>query len=192
MTDYECRVSELFGTFNPERIEFFINELSDYGIDSEEQLDDAYYGCYPSAESFVEDLCEDCYSDVISALPVFMQTALDYELMWHQSFQHDFFTIYDRDSGDYYFFNRNFWLILIKRYCLIFNNVIPYLTLFFLIHIHNTFIRDAHMIWNEQTIILAIVGMVGLFSTAIIWQRANRITSNYYRKWLLSIIDVHF
>jgi hypothetical protein len=29
--------------------------------------------------------------------------------MWHQSFQHDFFTIYDRDSGDYYFFNRNFW-----------------------------------------------------------------------------------
>jgi len=51
-----------------------------------------------------------------------------------------------------------------------------------LIHIHNTFIRDAHMIWNEQTIILAIVGMVGLFSTAIIWQRANRITSNYYKK----------
>jgi len=36
------------------------------------------------------------------------------------------------------------------------------------------------MIWNEQTIILAIVGMVGLFSTAIIWQRANRITSKYY------------
>jgi len=36
------------------------------------------------------------------------------------------------------------------------------------------------MIWNEQTIILAVVGMVGLFSTAIIWQRANRITSKYY------------
>jgi hypothetical protein len=38
------------------------------------------------------------------------------------------------------------------------------------------------MNWNESTIILAIVGMVGLFSTAIIWQRANRITSNYYKK----------
>jgi len=36
------------------------------------------------------------------------------------------------------------------------------------------------MLWNEQTIILAIVGMVGLFSTAIIWQRSNRITSKYY------------
>lgn len=38
------------------------------------------------------------------------------------------------------------------------------------------------MIWNENTIILAIVGMVGLFSTAVIWQRANRITGKYYGK----------
>jgi hypothetical protein len=38
------------------------------------------------------------------------------------------------------------------------------------------------MIWNESTIILAIVGMVGLFSTALIWQRTNRITSKYYGK----------
>ena len=36
------------------------------------------------------------------------------------------------------------------------------------------------MLWNENTIILAVVGMVGLFSTAIIWQRSNRITSKYY------------
>tara|TARA_R100001163_G_scaffold54868_1_gene42213 strand:- start:2141 stop:2272 length:132 start_codon:yes stop_codon:yes gene_type:complete len=38
------------------------------------------------------------------------------------------------------------------------------------------------MIWNETNIILAVVGMVGLFSTAIIWQRSNRITSKYYGK----------
>jgi hypothetical protein len=38
------------------------------------------------------------------------------------------------------------------------------------------------MLWNESTIILAVVGMVGLFSTAIIWQRANRITTKYYGK----------
>ena len=36
------------------------------------------------------------------------------------------------------------------------------------------------MTWNESTIILAVVGMLGLFSSAITWQRANRITSNYY------------
>jgi hypothetical protein len=34
---------------------------------------------------------------------------------------------------------------------------------------------------TELSIILAIVGMVGLFSTAIIWQRANKITHNYYK-----------
>jgi hypothetical protein len=38
------------------------------------------------------------------------------------------------------------------------------------------------MIWSESNIIFAIIGMVGLFSTAVIWQRANRITSNYYKK----------
>ncbi len=36
------------------------------------------------------------------------------------------------------------------------------------------------MIWTESNIIFAIIGMVGLFSTAVIWQRANRITSKYY------------
>ena len=38
------------------------------------------------------------------------------------------------------------------------------------------------MIWSESTIILAIIGMIGLFSTATIYQRANRITSKYYKK----------
>ena len=33
---------------------------------------------------------------------------------------------------------------------------------------------------SESTIILAIVGMIGLFSTAVIYQRSNRITSRYY------------
>ena len=36
------------------------------------------------------------------------------------------------------------------------------------------------MMWNESTIILAIVGMIGLFATATVYQRSNRITSKYY------------
>ncbi len=36
------------------------------------------------------------------------------------------------------------------------------------------------MFMSESTIILAIIGMIGLFSTATIYQRANRITSKYY------------
>ena len=30
---------------------------------------------------------------------------------------------------------------------------------------------------TESTIILAVIGMIGLFSTAVIYQRSNRITS---------------
>jgi len=33
---------------------------------------------------------------------------------------------------------------------------------------------------SETTIILAVIGMVGLFATATVYQRANRITSRYY------------
>ena len=33
---------------------------------------------------------------------------------------------------------------------------------------------------NEFTIILAVIGMIGLFATATVYQRANRITSRYY------------
>lgn len=37
------------------------------------------------------------------------------------------------------------------------------------------------MMWSESSIILAIVGMIGLFSTALIWQRANKLSHNYYK-----------
>lgn len=33
---------------------------------------------------------------------------------------------------------------------------------------------------SEITIILAVIGMVGLFTTATVYQRVNRITSRYY------------
>ena len=33
---------------------------------------------------------------------------------------------------------------------------------------------------TETTIILAIIGMMGLFATATVYQRSNRITSRYY------------
>lgn len=37
------------------------------------------------------------------------------------------------------------------------------------------------MITTETTIILAVVGMLGLFATATVYQRSNRITSRYYK-----------
>jgi len=35
---------------------------------------------------------------------------------------------------------------------------------------------------TETTIILDVVGMLGLFATATVFQRSNRITSRYYGK----------
>ena len=35
---------------------------------------------------------------------------------------------------------------------------------------------------TETTIILAVIGMLGLFATATVYQRANRVSSNYYRR----------
>jgi len=37
------------------------------------------------------------------------------------------------------------------------------------------------MMFNESTILLSVVGMIGLFSTAVIYQRSNRITNKYYK-----------
>ena len=34
---------------------------------------------------------------------------------------------------------------------------------------------------TETNIILAVIGMIGLFATATIYQRANRVTSRYYK-----------
>jgi len=34
---------------------------------------------------------------------------------------------------------------------------------------------------TESTIILAVIGMVGLFATATIYQRANKLTHTYYK-----------
>ena len=39
---------------------------------------------------------------------------------------------------------------------------------------------------TETTIILAIIGMLGLFATATVYQRANRISSRYYAKGRIS------
>ena len=46
------------------------------------------------------------------------------------------------------------------------------------------------MVWSESTIILAVIGMLGLFSTALIWQRSNRITSRYYGTQQRNNVDV--
>ena len=46
---------------------------------------------------------------------------------------------------------------------------------------HSLADKDATLtIPTETTIILAVIGMLGLFATATVYQRSNRITSRYY------------
>ena len=105
LTALESLIGETFETDELSKIESIAMELQGYGIESVEQLDDSYSGCYPSVDAFCEDLVDECYDD-LDSVPMFIQTAIDYELVWHQSMQYDYFTIYH--NYEYYFFNRNF------------------------------------------------------------------------------------
>ena len=106
LTDMQQRVSELFDIDSIAKVDTIIKELAGYGIDSEENLDDAYSGCYRDESTFCEDLLSDVYSEAIDAMPIFLQTVIDWEMVWHQSMQYDYFAIYH--DSEYYFFNRNF------------------------------------------------------------------------------------
>ena len=96
----------------------FVNDC--YGIDNVEQLEEAYSGCFPSVEAFSENFTKNtCYSDALDAMPTLLQTAVDYEMVWHQSLQYDYTEIYF--DYEYYFFNRtvtnsNYIEITIRRY----------------------------------------------------------------------------
>ena len=106
LTDMQQRISELFNIDSVSKVNTIIQELEGYGIDSEENLDDAYSGCYPDESTFCEDMLSECYSEAFDVMPVFLQTAIDWELVWYQSMQKDYFAIYH--DAEYYFFNRNF------------------------------------------------------------------------------------
>ena len=106
ITDMQQRVSELFDIDNMSKVDTIIQELEGYGIDNEETLDDSYSGCYRDESTFCEDLLSERWSEALDAMPVFLQTAIDWEIVWHQSMQHDYFAIYH--DCEYYFFSRNF------------------------------------------------------------------------------------
>ncbi len=104
LTPFESYISEMFEVDELSKIEMIAMELQAYGVESLEQFNDSYSGCFPSVDAFCEDLIDSCYN--LDDLPMFIQTAIDYEMVWHQSMQYDYFTIYH--NYEYYFFNRNF------------------------------------------------------------------------------------
>ena len=108
ITNMQQRVSELFNIECVSKIDTIIQEPKGYGIINEEDLDNAFYGCYPNVATFCQELLSNRYAEEIEAMPVFLRTAIDWELVWHQSMQKDNFAIYhDDDDDEYYFFKHN-------------------------------------------------------------------------------------
>ena len=106
LTRLQEHVASILEIDSVSRTDLFIDEIEGYGIDSVDTFEDAYYGCYPNVQTFVEDFVNDVYSHVINELPDWLQYAIDYEMIWHQSFRHDFFEV--EFDGEVYIFNRNF------------------------------------------------------------------------------------
>ena len=106
LTRYQEFIANHLGIDSVYRTDLFRNELEGYGVDDIETFEDSYYGCYPDVQTFVEDFVNECYSDTINDLPIWLASAIDYELIWYQSLRHDFFEV--SFDGEVYIFNRNF------------------------------------------------------------------------------------
>ena len=106
LSQLDHAISEIIESDSVTDVKHFQEELEAYGITSLEQLEEAYCGCYRDEATFCEDFMSDCYSSEIDALPVWLQTAIDWELVWHQSLRFDYFSVYF--NSEYYFFNQNF------------------------------------------------------------------------------------
>ena len=106
LTRYQEFLASQLDCDSVSRVDTFRHELEDYGIETIENFEDAYYGCYPDVQTFVEDLVNDVYSHLINELPIWLQTAIDYEMIWYQSLRHDFVDIVF--DGETYIFNRSF------------------------------------------------------------------------------------
>ena len=89
----------------------FINMLAaDLNITTAEQFCDAFSGEWEGVgdhitSKFTEELIDDCYSHEIESMPSFLQSAIDYELVWYQSMRYDYYDL--EFKGNTYFFNRN-------------------------------------------------------------------------------------
>lgn len=82
-------------------------EALGYDITDTSFFDDAkeaYSGTADSEADFAENLAEEC-GDVPEGFPNWI--VIDWEASWNANLRHDYISVFDSESGDYYFFNRN-------------------------------------------------------------------------------------
>jgi hypothetical protein len=79
-------------------------ELDDLGIETEDQLQAAFYGAY-STWSFYEEFCSEYLDNSCERIPEILQNCINWERLWNSLLTYDFDTF---DFGGLtYVFNRN-------------------------------------------------------------------------------------
>ena len=86
-------------------------EISDNGIETVDQWEDAYVCSMPTSifveAQFVEQLMDDLgYLDEDSSMPDFITSHIDWQEVWDCELRHDYFTLESQDQT--HFFSRYF------------------------------------------------------------------------------------
>ena len=95
-----------FSKLDAEQCQEFMDELSEYGITTAEQFENAYYYQFDSYKAEAE------FSEYVATeincvdIPDYIVNHIDWQSMWDCELRHDFFTI--EFDGETYFFNNNF------------------------------------------------------------------------------------
>ena len=95
-----------FTKLDAEQCQEFMDELSEYGITTAEQFENAYYYQFDSYKAEAE------FSEYVATeincvdIPAYIFSHIDWQSMWDCELRHDFFTI--EFDGETYFFNSNF------------------------------------------------------------------------------------
>jgi hypothetical protein len=96
-----------FTKLNGELCREFMDELSEYGITTAEQFEDAFFTSFSYAhdESHFGEFVEYIVTEInCQELPEFL--VIDWQQSWYANYRHDFFTI--EFDGEVYFFHNSF------------------------------------------------------------------------------------
>jgi hypothetical protein len=105
LSEFQQFLANHLGIDSVTRTDLFRHELEGYGVDSVEAFEGSYFGCYPNVSVFAEDFVNQCYQESLEAIPTWLETAIDYELIWYQTLRHDYFEV--EFDGEVYIFNRH-------------------------------------------------------------------------------------
>ena len=104
LTRLESDVKSYLGNVTDEQVVQICDELVDYGIETLEQFEDAFYyttDSYRADEEFAQHLFEEIECQELHPA---IQGCIDWQVVWDSHYRFDFFTINDGENT-YYFFN---------------------------------------------------------------------------------------